>query len=298
VPVQADMRWKTEMKVEGGAPGGRPGRPTGGAGGGQAPVISMLTAVKEGAQRKESSIQVGPVSMNDVTITLCDKKQRLRLDDKLKIYAVLPMDADDTLANPMAGMMGAIRGALPPGVKIPGLPGEAPAGEPQTGKIVSTVTAEDLGEDTVAEVKTRHWMLTMQNEMSGCAGNGTRTMKMEAWTANFDEPLFCPDAELSNPVRDYQRRANPNPQCKITFEMRGEGMEAYGKIFRGLVLRLKMYADAASDKPVMTQEVTMLTRAKQDDALFAAPADYKQVTPEEFEQMRAQAMMRQMMGGR
>ena len=62
-------------------------------------------------------------------------------------------------------------------------------------------------------------------------------------------------------------------------------------------MRLMFYQTEATDKPVMTQEVTMLTRAKQDDALFSIPADYKEVKAEEFDQMRSQAMIRQLMGG-
>src|SRR5688500_16599789 len=79
--AHADMRWKTEMKMEGAGKGGG------------APMMSFTTAVKAGAQRKETAMSMGPFSMNDVLITLCEKKQKIRLDDKLKIYAVLPIDA-------------------------------------------------------------------------------------------------------------------------------------------------------------------------------------------------------------
>ncbi len=288
--AQADMRWKTEMKIEG-TTGARVGRPVG-----MAPVISTTTAVKDGAQRTETSVQVGIInmSMNEVTLTLCEKKQRVRLDDKLKIYVTLPIDSEVAPQNPLAGMAASIGKMLPPGFKLPGLP-QAPQGEPATGKVISTITAQDLGEDTVAETKTQRWMLTMKNENSGCAGTDTTTLKMEVWTAKIDEPVVCPDAVNRNPISEYQKALKP--QCKITTEMHGEGLETFGKIFRGIVMRLKMYQGETTDKAVMTQEVTMITRAKQDDALFAVPADYKEVKAEEFDQMRSQAMIRQLMGG-
>ena len=231
--ARADMRWKTEMKIEG-TTGARVGRPVG-----MAPVISTTTTVKDGAQRTETSVQVGIInmSMNEVTLTLCEEKQRVRLDDKLEIYVTLPIDSEAAPQNPLAGMAAAIGKMLPPGFKLPGLP-QAPQGEPATGKVISTITAQDLGAiNTVAETKAQRWMLTMKNENSGCAGTDTTTLKMEVWTAKIDEPVVCPDAVNRNPISEYQKALKP--QCKITTGLRGDGMETFGKIFRGIVMRLK-----------------------------------------------------------
>jgi hypothetical protein len=195
----------------------------------------------------------------------------------------------------MAGMAGMMGKMLPPGMKLPGMPA-APQGEPATGKIVSTVTAEDLGDDTVADTPTKHWMLTIKNQKSGCAGTGEDNVKMEVWSANFNEPIFCPDTAGANPLRDYQRVTGPTSNCKITFEMQGDGNEIYGKIFRGLVMRLKIY-DPKTNQPAMTQEVTMLTRAKQEANLFQVPEGYQQVTAEQFQQKKSQAMMQKLFQG-
>src|SRR5687768_11571220 len=161
--VQADMRWTMQMKVDTGALTGRAGGP-GGIGGAGGPLISYTTAVKEGAQRKESKMEMGPFATNDVTLTLCEKKQLIQIDNDLKIYTVSPLTGNESgFVNPMAGMGSAMGGMLPPGLNIPGVPAPK-TGPPAEGKIVSTITAEDLGEEIVAETPTRHWMITIKNE--------------------------------------------------------------------------------------------------------------------------------------
>lgn len=291
--AQADMRWTTQMKVDMGSIMGRAGGSAGLVAAMGEPVISYTTAVKEGAQRKESKMEMGFFSTNDVTLTLCEKKQLVQIDDGLKIYTLSSLTGDESgFVNPMAGLGSAI-GSMFPGMTIPGMPSPKP-GPPAEGKIVSTVTLEDLGQDAVAETPARHWMVTIKNEKSGCAGNGTDTTKMEVWAANFDEPVVCPDSKGSNPVRDLQNALKPN--CKITFESKGDGAEAFGKIFRGLILRMKMI-DPKTNKPTMTQEVTMLTRAKQEESLFAIPAGYREVKAEEFQKLKSQAMLQKMLQG-
>ncbi len=292
--VQADLRWTTTMKIEGGMMGGA-GRP-GGMPAGMKPMISYTTAVTDGAQRKESQIAMGPFAINDASITLCDKKQRIQIDDELKIYTVSELTDEGGFVNPMAGLSGMMGKMLPPGLKIPGMPA-APQGAPATGKIVSTVTVEEMGAETIADTPTKHFMVTTKNEKSGCAGTGEDTMKIEVWSADFTEPFFCPDASGANPVRDFQKVTRPEASnCKITYEMKGDGNEAYGKIFHGLVMRLKIY-DPKTGQPALTQEVTMITRAKQEEKLFQLPEGYQKVTAEEFQQKKSQAMMQKIFKG-
>jgi hypothetical protein len=43
--------------------------------------------------------------------------------------------------------------------------------------------------------------------------------------------------------------------------------------------------------------MTSLSQAKLGDELFAVPAGYKKVTPDEFDKQKQAAMMKAMMGG-
>lgn len=287
-PADADIRWKTEMKID----TGMMGAPAGGRPGGT-PGISYTTIVKQGVSRKESQFQMGRFSSSDVILTLCDKRQRVQIDDELKIYTVATLTGDEpAFANPVAGMASAISKMLPPGMKLPGMP-QTPAGAPATGKIVSSYALQDMGEETVADTKTRRWLITITNEKSGCAGTGTDSTRMEVWSADFNEPIICPDVAPANPIRDAQSAMAP--QCKITFETKGDGMEAYSKIFRGIIMRLKIYDK--NNKPMVTQEVTMITRAPQEDAVFQIPTGYKEVNAEQFGQLKTQALIQKMLGG-
>src|SRR5207245_1884733 len=59
----------------------------------------------------------------------------------------------------------------------------ADTGPKGTGKMIITTDAQDLGEEEVAGVKTRHWMMSVRTQSSGCAGDADATIKMEVWTA-------------------------------------------------------------------------------------------------------------------
>jgi len=266
--AHADLKYTTVIGM-----GGAEGK----AGGQGATGISITTAIKQGAQRTETITNMGPVKMNQIELTFCDNRKRIRLEPSLKIYTTGSMDGSGDGAGDNAGA---------PAVGANAGEAKEQAG---TGKIITTATVQDLGEETIATFKTRHYMLNNRLQTSGCAGNSDTTMKMEVWVADIREPNACKGGS-ENPIEATRPSTSG---CKITFETHGD-TAAHAKAFDGLIMRMKMYN---GDKATTVREITMLSQAKLEDDLFTVPADYKEVSAEEFQKAQTQAMMKSMMDG-
>lgn len=261
--AQADIKYVTETRM--------------GAAGGDAaakPMMVITNAIMKGAQRTETVQSFGPMNMSTVELKLCDKQQSIKLNSALKIYTVTPFEQKpSTTATNTTEAAAADNG-----------------GQRGTGKMIMTSSVKDLGQETVADVKTAHYLITMRMQSSGCAGNGDTNIKEEIWVGpDLTTELNCDIAPVDPAVMSRIRSGN----CKMSFEYHGD-TDAYRKVMSGIIMRMKMYM-GDTDKPTMVQEVTSLSRAKLEDSLFAVPADYKQVSEKEFQEAQSRAMMQAMM---
>lgn len=257
--ANADIKYTTEMTMEGM--------------GDAMPKTVTLRAVKPNFERSETRQTVGTYQMNHVTIRECGKKQTIKLDPSLKIYAIV---ADGESGSDQ--------------VTPDGQPKPQDKKEPKTGHMVMTYKVQDLGEEMVAGFKTRHYMIDTEMTSSGCAGNGTTKLKQEIWVSDIRDANPCPADSAPANISDAMSRTD----CKITVETKGD-FDRFNEIYKGLILRQKTYN---GDKVMMTTEVTMLSQAKfEDNSLFTVPADYKLVSDKEFQKAQSEAMMKGMMGG-
>jgi hypothetical protein len=244
-----------------------------------APLNSTTTWIKKGAQRVEMSQQIGAFKWQEATLTLCEKRQSIRLDETLKIYTVSSLDGSSSTTVSAGAKSTAAKAA---------------DAKPSTGKVTMTVSVKNLGEETVAGRKARHYMISTRYQMSGCAGNGDNTSKMEIWVTDYQ----LPDFNCGDKPGDWRGYVRASDSCSITSEQKGD-VAAWQAAYKGLVVKMKMY-DQAGTKEVMTQEMTALSEAKLDDTLFTVPAGFKQVSAKEYDDARQQAMMKGMqasMGG-
>jgi hypothetical protein len=227
---------------------------------------TMTRAVKPNFERYEMVSEVGAYKQESVMIRECEKKQTIKLDSQLKIYAVVP-DKDP--------------GAAAVKSNKPGDKTSAPA----TGKMVMTYDVKDLGAEDVAGFKARHYMVEIKSQRSGCAGDLAADQKYEIWSSEIREPVACPNA----PVPSLSE-AMSHDGCKIEVVQQGD-FKLYGEIGKGLTLRQKIYNEG---KVFMTTEVTSLSQAKLSDELFSIPAGYKKVSEEDFDKQRNEAMVKAM----
>jgi hypothetical protein len=245
-PVRADIKYTQVMKSADGKT-----------------VNSVTKYVKQGAERSETVSEFGQMKIKNITLRLCEKNQTLTLEPTLKVYKV---DTD--------GAGGTATGA--------GGASKTAAGN-ATGKITVTTKVQNLGTETVAGFKTRHYMINTSMQSSGCAGNANTNSKMEIWVADIKDAVACKGNDV-----DYMAGVNRNRDCKVTIEQKGDNA---AQAYDGLIMRMKMYD---GDKVTFIQEVTMLSQAKLTDEPFTLPAGYKKVSEQEFQQAQSRAMMEAM----
>jgi hypothetical protein len=255
-PSHADIKYTQVMKMADGTP-----------------ANSITKYVKQNAERTETNMKFGPVEMKTISIRLCEKNQSFKIDPRLKIY---------TLEN--SGSGAGETGAAQNGASAKPAGNTGAAG---TGKMTVTSTVQDLGTGKVAGFETRHYMITSKMQSSGCAGNSSLDSKMEVWVADIRDAVPC---QQNGPNYAEMAGGNSRSDCKIAFEQKGD-TAAISKVYSGLVMRMKMYN---GNQVIATQEVSMLSQAKLDDEPFAVPADYKQVSEQEFQQAQQRAMMEAM----
>ncbi|HEX8237836.1 MAG TPA: DUF4412 domain-containing protein [Abditibacteriaceae bacterium] len=269
--AHSDVKYTQTMRMP-----GVTGATTASAG---APLNSTTTWIKKSAQRVEMSQQIGAYKWQEVTLTLCEKRQSIRLDEALKIYTVSSLDGSSS-TTVSAGAKAA--------------PAKASNAKPTTGKVTMTVSVKGLGEETVAGRKARHYMISTRYQTSGCAGNGDNSSKMEIWVTDYQ----LPDFNCGDKPGDWRSYVHASDSCSVTSEQKGD-IAAWQAAYKGLIVKMKIY-DEAGTKEVMTQEMTALSEAKLDDALFTVPAGFKQLSAKEYDDARQQAMTKVMqasMGG-
>jgi hypothetical protein len=263
-PARADLRYTTEMKI---SPATASDGTTQPAAAGASPTIRITTFYKNMDQRRESSMDMmGLFQSHEVTLTLCDKQQIVTMLPDQKIYTTGPISGYQPPSNPAAK--------------------SAKAEKNGEGKMVTTYTVKDLGREKLQNLDTRHAMVTMDIETSGCLGVSRNTIRYEVWVA---PKSVKPCPEQFAPSRVV---AGANG-CSITYEAKGD-VAAMQQAMSGMAVQQKFYT---GDKVTMTQELREFSEAALDPSLFTIPADYKQVTPAELDKARADAMQKAMLRG-
>ncbi|MDQ2686992.1 MAG: hypothetical protein M3Y28_03910 [Armatimonadota bacterium] len=273
LPCHADVRYTSQMTMGAPTSADAPAMPAGMT----MPAIRTTTYVKDMHERVETSMEMGPIRTNTVTLTLCDEHQSIRLDPALKIYTVAPI--------------GVMSFGVPPSMNSRKGKG-MPEGKPGVGTVTTTFSVQDLGTEKVAQIdKARHFKLTVRNQTTGCIGQGDTTFVTEEWVAPIKAGLSCPERYAATP------RTDPNDHgCQITYTIKGD-MDKLRDIASGMVVRMIIYGDKEGTKVVAQQDLRDYSTAALDDALFTTPADYKEVSAEDFQKQESDAMRKAMMGG-
>lgn len=168
---------------------------------------TIVTMVSGSRQREERTAVMGPLTATFVTLTLCDQKQCLVVDDDLKIYAVRPLGTDP-----------------PESTEKPG-----------KGTLDTHYTVIDKGPERVKKLDAHHWMVKARYRATGCAGTYDVTKKTEIWTAPFPA-LNCPEL--------WQIRYD-TPGCQVKLTVRGD-VAKMQKACGGMVVK-KVTAESTTE---------------------------------------------------
>lgn len=265
--AQADIRYTTQMQFGGGGDAGAGATPASAP----MPGIRTTTFVKDMRERVETDMNMGPMQMHQVALTLCDKHQSIKMDDALKIYTVAPIGV----------------ASFGPPSRPDAHRHQMPEGKPGVGHVTMTFNIQDIGMEKVAQLNAHHYKISIRTQTTGCIGSADTSMAIEEWVADAKGGLNCPE-------RYSESRVVPNANgCQITYDMKGD-WQKLRDIQGGMVVREKIYN---GDKVMMTSDMRAYSEAALDDSLFAVPADYKEVSEKDFDKAEADAMRKSMMGG-
>ena len=214
--------------------------------------MTSTTMIKGLRERSETSMP-GMPGMGMTSITECDLKRTIKINDRARKYMIEPMETGEGEA--------------------PSTPSGPVSNEPSRrgGIVTMTLNTVDTGErKEMFGFTARHLKQTMMSEASPDSCN-PHNMKIErdGWYINLEYGLNC---ATTRPPQAPGRM--PTGGCRDTYRSRNTGVANLGY---PLIETTRMYGpDGQSVTFTMTKEVIELSRQPLDAALFDVPAGYTQ----------------------
>src|SRR5256886_3650051 len=207
------------------------------------------TMIKGLRERSETNLSMGGMNMSQVSITQCDLRRTIQINDRARKYMISPMDSDESTAS-TTGTDAAMSGPSRRG-----------------GVVTMSVNTTDTGErKDMFGFTARHLKRTMMSQSSpdACA---QQQMKIETdgWYINLEYGLSCPTQ------RPPQRPGMAATGCRDRYQYKHNGPSNLGY---PLVETTTMYGADGSATFTMTKEVIELSRQTLDAAFFDVPAGY------------------------
>lgn len=217
--------------------------------------------IKGSRERTEQKIQMADPQAaafmpQIVTITQCDLKRTLKLNDRKQLYLIEPFQTGTTIA-PAAALA----------------PSSRPSANPrQGGTVTISYSQRDTGErKTMFGMQARRLVITQEMESSAdsCSGPSRTKMEFDGWYVDFSADFNCPS---DRPAVDVPRDPR-KPDCLDRVVMKGGG----GAVKMGFLLEgtMKMFGPDGAVQMTQTTETLELSRATLDAGLFEVPASYK-----------------------
>ncbi len=234
--------------------------------------MQSTTMIKGMRERDETSINMPgmPAGMNmgQVSITQCDMKRTIQINDRARKYMISPMDTDSGDATGGA------------------MPASTGGGSRRGGVVTMTVNTVDTGErKEMFGFTARHLKQTMMTSSSPDACQ-QQNMKMErdGWYINLEYGLNC------GTERPPQMGRMEPQGCRDRYQFKRTGAANLGF---PLTETTTMYGADGSVMTTMTKEVVELSRQPLDAALFDVPAGYTEAKSQQ--EMYAAPSMAEMM---
>jgi len=240
--------------------------------------MQSTTMIKGLRERSETSMPGMPAGMSAgmVTITECDLKRTIQVNDRARKYIITPMDSGDT-ETPATSSSG-------------GHPGGGPSR--RGGIVTMTINTVDTGErKEMFGFTARHLRQTMMSESSpdACGQNNMR-IERDGWYINLDYGLNCGGSD-----RPPQMPGNyPTGGCRDAYRFKRTGVTNLGY---PLIETMRMLGQDGSVTFTMTKEVVELSKQPLDAALFDVPAGYTEARSQQ-EMYAAPSMADMMATGR
>ncbi len=212
--------------------------------------------IKGARERRETKItmageaaQMADMMPNVATITQCDARRTLQVNDKRKLYTAEPFGDDTTTAA---------------------TPAKATAVTTRKGGTVTiTYSLIDTGErKQMFGLTARHLKVSqsMASSADSCSGAQTSKMEIDGWYADFSADFSCPIDLPDAPVSPSR------PDCRDRIIMKRSGTARLGFLLDGMMTMFDAKGNAASSIRTETLEIS---RSPISAGLFDVGSDYR-----------------------
>ncbi len=220
-------------------------------------TMESTVYVKAARQRTEEAGMMG--MPGSTTIVQCDQKRIITINTCNKTYMITPMDQMGPGMSPGAAMATAE---------------QADRGAPQKGGVLTIVNEyiDTKERQKMFGLEARHvrTSISMEPSPDACQKQGMK-MEKDGWYVSLS-PQFTCDAGMHRYAAGMGGGRGARPACRDTIRMKG-GMSNPGFPLKETVTFM------AEGRPFsMTEEVTELSTANLNPALFDIPAGYREVS--------------------
>ncbi len=212
--------------------------------------MQTTSMIKGSRERSETTMNMpGMTNPSQVTITQCDLKRTIQINDSARKYLITPMDSGEQSTSTTTTATGSTEPARRGGV------------------INSTINTIDTGERReMFGFTARHLKQTMISESSpdACQQQNSK-IERDGWYINLEYGLNC------GWDRPPQTGATAQSGCRDTYRSKRTGVANLGY---PLIETMTMYGADGRPTFTMTKQVIELSRQPLDAALFDLPAGY------------------------
>ena len=234
--------------------------------------MEQTRMIKGARERRETKIviseEAGDLLPNVATITQCDLRRTLQVNDKKKLYTVDPFNDDATAAD------------------APTAP-KTVTKTRQGGTVTLGYSIADTGErKQMFGLTARHLKISQSVESSAdsCGGAGKSKMEIDGWYADFSADFNCPI--------DLPDAPPPSkPDCRDRVIYKRSGAAKLGFLLDGT---MKMFDDKGKVTSTIRTETLEISRAPLSVSFFDVGKDYKLAT--NAQEVYAMPSVTEMMG--
>lgn len=216
--------------------------------------MTSTTMLKGMRERSETSMPGMPAGMGMITITECDLKRTIQINDRARKYIITPMDTGDTDTT-----------SSPTGPRPSAGPSRRGGVVTMTSNTVDTGERKEMFGFTARHLKS----MTMSESSPDACNPNNMKIERDGWYINLEYGLNC-----GSEKPPQAPGAMPTGGCRDTYRFKRTGVANLGY---PLIETIRMYGpDGQSVTFTMTKEVIELSRQSLDAALFDIPAGYTQ----------------------
>ena len=227
-------------------------------------TMESTRSIKGTRERTETKIEMADPQAaaffpQVATITQCDLKRTVRVNDRAKLYMIDPFATAADAA---------------PITRTTPEPTRRNTTTRQGGTVTITYTVRDTGERKMMfGLQARHLITTheMESSADSCSGPSKTKMEFDGWYVDFSAEFNCPQATPEVP----QSPRPDKPDCRDRIITKGGGAARMCFLLQGT---MKMFGPDGSVQMTQTTETLELSRSPLDASIFDVPAGYREVT--------------------